>query len=32
LIYGLNKDCGGDIHIRGGKEDPHDGTAAATLA
>jgi hypothetical protein len=32
LIYGLNKDAGGDIHIRGGQETPESGTAAATLA
>ena len=31
LIYGLNRDNGGDAHIRGGTDQPEDGTAAATL-
>jgi hypothetical protein len=30
LIYGLNKDAGGDIHVRGGT-DQHSDSAAATL-
>jgi hypothetical protein len=31
IIYGLNKDGGGDIHIRGGMEQADAGTAAETL-
>ena len=32
LIFGLNKDAGGDIHIRGGQHHPEEGSAASTLA
>lgn len=31
IIYGLNKDNGGDIHVRGGCEAPESGSAAETL-
>ena len=31
IIYGLNKDAGGDVHVRGGKASPQE-NSAATLA